>query len=329
MDNKIKLVIYMPALNEEERIGDTLRSLPKKLNGVDEIEVLVVDDGSTDNTKKIARECGAKVFSHGTNKGVGAAFHSGVEQSLHMGADIMLSIDADGQFDVNNIPSLLEPILKNRADFTTGNRFHKEGDRPEFMSRVKYWGNKQIARLVSTMAGHKIRDVACGFRAYNREVLLNLNLSGTFTYTQETILNLTYKEFRLTEVPISVKYFADRKSRVASSIFKYALNTFLIIIRSYRDYQPLRFFGLSGIAIFLMGLGLDIWLVIHYIQVGTFSPFKVFGFLGGLLNLIGVLTIILALIADMLGRIRTNQEQMLYLQKKDHFRSTRLNENEK
>ncbi len=315
----MKLIIYMPALNEEKRIGATLKSLPKKLKGIDEIQYLVVNDGSTDNTQKVAEKNGAIVYSHPTNRGVGSAFHSGVEQSLEMGADIMLSIDADGQFCVEDIPALLEPIISGKADFTTGNRFHKEGDRPKFMSKMKYWGNKKIANLVSSVAGKKIRDVACGFRAYNRESLLNLNLMGKFTYTQETILDLTYKGFRLVEVPISVKYFEDRTSRVASSITKYAINTFLIIFRSYRDYQPLRFFGIAGILIFLLGIGFDLFIFWHWTQAGTFSPYKAFGFLGGLLNLLGSLTIIMAILADMFDRQRVTQERILYFLKKSEY----------
>ncbi len=316
----MKLIIYIPALNEEKRIGTTLQSLPKKLKGIDEIQYLVVDDGSKDKTIEIAEKHKAIVFSHSINKGVGAAFHSGVEQSLKMGADIMLSIDADGQFDVNDIPMLLQPILDGDADFTTGNRFHKEGDRPEFMSPVKYWGNRQIAKLVSRVAGKQIRDVACGFRAYNRETLLNLNLIGKFTYTQETILDLSYKEFQLVEVPISVKYFEDRISRVANSIIRYAINTFLIIFRSYRDYRPLSFFGIAGIFIFLLGLGFDVFIFWHWTQTGTFSPYKAFGFLGGLLNLLGALTILMAILADMFDRQRITQEKILYFLKKERYK---------
>jgi glycosyltransferase involved in cell wall biosynthesis len=318
--SQMKLIIYMPALNEEKRIGETLKSLPKKLKNIAEIKYLVVNDGSKDKTAQIAEECGAIVFTHSTNRGVGAAFHSGVEQSLKMGADIMLSIDADGQFDVDDIPALLQPIISGEADFVTGNRFHREGDRPKFMSKIKYWGNRQIAKLVSRVAGKKIRDVACGFRAYNRETLLHLNLIGHFTYTQETILDLTYKGFRLQEVPISVKYFEDRVSRVANSIVGYAFNTFMIIFRSYRDYKPLQFFGITGIVIFLLGLGLDAFVFLHYLVAGTFSPYKVWGFLGGLLNLIGVLTVILAILADMFDRQRVTQEKILYFLKKQEYK---------
>lgn len=315
----MKLIIYLPAFNEEKRIESTLNSLPKKLNGISEIQYLVINDGSTDNTVKLARKFGAKVFSHPTNKGVGSAFHSGVEQSLRMKADIMISIDSDGQFDVKDIPFLIEPILKNEADFTTGNRFHIEGNRPQFMSKIKYWGNSKMAKLISRITKKEIRDVACGFRAYNREALLNLNLIGKFTYTQESILDLVYKGFILKEIPISVKYFKNRKSRVANNIFRYAINSFLIIFRSYRDYSPLSFFGKFGITIFLIGFSLNGLLLFHYFSTGSFSPYKAVGFLGGLLNLIGILTIILSILADMFDRHRITQEKILYFLKKEKY----------
>lgn len=315
----MKLIIYIPALNEEKRIAKTIQSLPQQIPGIDVIEVVVINDGSHDDTADIARKYGAKVISHTSNFGVGAAFHSGIIECLKNGADIMLSIDADGQFDVKDIPNLIEPITSGKADFVTGNRFHKGSSRPEFMSKTKYWGNKQIARFVSKMTQKKIDDVACGFRAYSREAMLNLNLVGKFTYTQETILDLVHKGFRLTEVPISVTYFQNRTSRVASSIVKYAFNTFLIIFRSYRDYHPLRLFGGAGLVLFTLGCILDTIILFHYLNTGTITPYKMIGAIGGFLNILGLLTVILAILADMFDRQRVTQEKILYFLKKNEY----------
>ncbi|MBT3348957.1 glycosyltransferase family 2 protein [bacterium] len=310
----VNLIISIPALNEERTIARVIESLPKKIPGVENISVQVIDDGSTDRTVELAKKSGAHVFSHGANLGVGAAFHSAVDQALECGADILVTIDADGQFDSNDISRLVSPILKKNADFVTANRF-AEKKRPKNMSRVKFWGNQRMSHLISKISGKKIKDAACGFRAYGRDALLNLNLLGKFTYTQETILDLCFKNFRLVHVPIVVKYFPERKSRVVSTIRRYAVQSFLIILKSYRDYRPMRFFGYTGLLIFLAGIALDIFVFVHYFQVGTFSPYKAFGFLGGLLNLIGVLTGIMGLLADMLTRQRLTQEKILYLQK--------------
>ena len=219
----MKLIIYMPALNEEEGISDVIKSLPKKIEGIDEIKVLVVDDGSTDDTAKKAKQSDADVVSHNVNKGVGSAFQSAVQYALENEADILVSIDADRQFNSEQIPDIIKPILKNKADMVTGNRF--EDGMPKDMPKSKYWGNTQMSRLISIISGQKFRDVSCGFRAYNREALLRLNLFGAFTYTQETILDMVFKGLRIVEFPVDVIYFKDRKSRVAGSIVKYAFRT--------------------------------------------------------------------------------------------------------
>jgi hypothetical protein len=179
-----------------------------------------------------------------------------------------------------------------------------------------------MAKMISKIGGKRLSDAACGFRAYNREALLNLNLFGRFTYTQETLLDLLYKGFRVVEVPIHVRYFVGRKSRVAGNVLTYGLRSFNIIMKAYRDYQPLKFFGYGGVILFLIGLGFDIFVMIHFFQSGQFTPYKAFGFLGGLLNMLGLLTFIVGLLADMIDRVRWNQEKLLYYQKKREYDGT-------
>jgi glycosyltransferase involved in cell wall biosynthesis len=303
----VKLLIAMPALDEEESVAQVLGSLPTRLDGVSSIDLLVVDDGSTDRTAEVAEEAGALVVRHPVNRGVGKAFHTAVNQALHLGIDLLVTIDADGQFD---------------ADLVTGCRFICQ-KRPENMPVFKYWGNLVVARMLRFVAGVDLADVSCGFRAYGREALLNLNLFGKFTYTQETLLDLSFKELRIAEVPVNVTYFPGRKSRVAGSIFRYALNSGKIITRTVRDFRPLRFFGGIGLAIFALGCILDGWLLWHYLKTGTFTPYKVVGFSGAALNIVGILLAGLGLLADMLDRIRTNQERILYFHKKRAFDESR------
>jgi glycosyltransferase involved in cell wall biosynthesis len=316
----VKLLIAVPALYEEQSIARVLGSLPTRLDGVSSIDLLVVDDGSRDRTAEVAEEAGALVVRHPANRGVGKAFHTAVNHALQLGIDVLVTIDADGQFDPAQIPDLIRPIVEGKADLVTGCRFICQ-NRPENMPLVKYWGNLVVARMLRFVAGVDLADVSCGFRAYGREALLNLNLFGKFTYTQETILDLSFKELRIAEVPVNVTYFPGRKSRVAGSILKYALNSGKIITRTVRDFRPLRFFGGIGLAVFALGCMLDGWLLWHYLKTGTFTPFKVIGFTGAALNIVGILLAGLGLLADMLDRIRANQEKLLYYHKRDVFDS--------
>lgn len=315
----MKLLIILPAYNEESTIIEVLKKIPLSIRGVDIIETAVVDDGSTDRTaERVKIETNAAVISHGQNKGVGAAFHTGVDYALENKADILVNIDADGQFEPTDISKLIEPILEKKADFVTASRFVEPQFIPQ-MPKIKLWGNKRVAGLISWLTKKKFFDVSCGFRAYNREALLNLNLFGKFTYTQEVFLDLNFKGLRIKEVPIQVKYFPQRKSKVCPSIFNYTINILKIIFKTIRDYYPLKFFGGFGLFLFIAGLIFDLAMLILYIQVGAFTPNKWVGFTGIVLNIIGLMIIVLALIADMLYRMRLNQEKILYFQKKKNY----------
>lgn len=312
-----KLLIYMPALNEGETIYEVLKSVPTKINDIGSIELLVVNDGSTDNTLEQSLKAGATVISHNYNRGLSNAFQTALNYSLKINADILVSIDADGQFDVAQIKEMISPIIENQADFCTGNRFSKS--RPEKMPKIKYWGNRQISRIVSIVGNTKIQDVSCGFRAYSRECLISFNLQGNFTYTHETILDLTDKGFTIAQVPVNVKYFEDRVSRIANNIFKYAIKTSVIIFKCLKDYKPLQFFLSIAVFVFLIALVLGGFVFIHWIDTGDVSPYKSEGIIALSLSGISMLLVVLALLADMLNRIRRTQEKLLILAKKNYY----------
>ena len=307
----------MPALNEQEGIARVIKDLPKEISGVDEIKILVVDDGSTDDTAKIAKSTGADVVSHDVNKGVGSAFQSALLYTLENKGDILVSIDADRQFNSDQIPQIIKPILEGSADMVTGNRFSK--GMPKNMPKSKYWGNQQMSKLISAISKQKFRDVSCGFRAYSREALLRLNLFGAFTYTQETILDMVYKGLRVVEYPVDVIYFKGRKSRVAGSIVKYALKTSEIILKTLRDYKPMLFFGWMGGVCIGVGIILELALGIYFLVEGNFTPYKFVGFTGFGFLVFGLLLLIVGLVADMLNRIRMNQEKIIYELKKERY----------
>jgi glycosyltransferase involved in cell wall biosynthesis len=300
----------MPALNEEQDIEYVIAALPKEIDGVDCIEHLVIDDGSTDRTSELALAAGANVVTHQRNRGVGAAFQSAVQFALENKADVLIGIDADRQFDPAEIPIILKPILAKEADMVVGNRFRL--GMPAHMPIVKYWGNKQIAQLVSYISGQTFQDVSCGFRAYSREALLHLNIFAEFTYTHETILSLAYQGLRVVEHPITVKYDPQRKSRVAASILNYAMQTSKIVLRVMLDYRPIRVFGALGTIFILIGAGFEVFLLGHYVLTHSFSPYKAAGFIGLGFIVFGMLILIIALIADILNRLRMRQDKVLY-----------------
>ena len=312
-----KLIIYMPALNEGETIYKVLKSVPEKIGSFSNLELLVINDGSSDNTEKEALKAGATVINHNYNKGVGSAFQTALNYSLKENADVLVSIDSDGQFDVNQIEEMIAPIVKSEADFCIGNRFNDS--RPEKMPKVKYWGNRQISRIVSFVGNSKIQDASCGFRAYSRDCLLSLNLHGSFTYTHETILDLLDKGHRVKQVPVNVEYFSDRVSRIANNLFKYAIKTSLIIFKCLKDYKPLSFFLSIALFVLFVAMCLGGFVFVHWINNGAITPYKSLGIIALSLCGMSLLLIILAFVADMLNRIRNNQEKILYLLKKNYY----------
>lgn len=314
----MKLLIYIPAYNEGETVFEAIDAIPEKIEGVDSFDILVVDDGSTDNTAQRSKEAGALVISHGVNRNVGIAFRTGLNYARENGYDILVSIDADRQFNAKQIPDIIKPILNNEADMVLGNRF--SNGMPENMPKSKYWGNKQMSKLISFITKQKFTDVSCGFRAYGKEAILRLNLFGKFTYTQETIMDMVTKGMRVVEFPIDIKYFINGKvSRVASNIFAYAIKTLKIILRSLRDYKPMFFFGgMGGISVGI-GIGFVIAMFIHYFITASFTPYKFLGFIGLGFLIWGALLFVIGLLADMINRLRMNQERILYGLNKDRY----------
>lgn len=312
-----ELVVIIPALNEEKTVADVIRAIPRQIPGIASVEVLVIDDGSTDATPDLARQAGAHVVSHPSRRGVGAAFATGVETALRMGADYIVNMDADGQFDPADIPALLAPLLEGRADFATCTRFAQKDLEPQ-MPWVKKWGNRLMCRIINWIIwGGRFTDVSCGFRAYSRETALRLNLFGTFTYTQETFIDLAAKGVRMVEVPLKVRGVRQHgKSRVASNLWRYGTNALLIILRSMRDIRPLKFFGLISLLLLLVGIVLGGFVFCWWLGTGGTSPFKSVLVGSATFLILGFLVGILALLADMLGRMRKTQEHLLLMLKR-------------
>lgn len=315
----MKLVAIIPALNEEKTIRTVIENIPKRIAGIREIETIVIDDGSADATTQLAAAAGAKVVRHSHNQGVGAAFHTGISSALAAGADIIVNMDADGQFNPQDVPTLIKPILSGEADFVTATRFAKAEWFPE-MPAIKVWGNRQMVRIINAITGKQFTDVSCGFRAYTREAALRLTLFGRFTYTHETFIDLAFKNIAMTEVPLKIRGEREfGQSRVASNLWRFGTKAASIIFRAARDYKPFYFFGIPGIAVFTLGVGSGLFLLVHFLRTGQTAPFRSLVIVSGTLLIIGFLILVMSMLADMLHRNRILIEQQLYLTRKQTY----------
>ncbi len=250
----MKLVIQIPCLNEEATLPATLADLPREVDGFETVEWLVIDDGSTDGTADVARECGVDHLVRFTqNKGLAVAFQAGIDAALKLGADVVVNTDADNQYVARDIPKLVAPILANEADMVVGDR---QVRRHEEFSRVKkalqVWGSW----VVRHASGTDIPDTTSGFRAYNREAALRLNVVSRFSYTLETIIQAGKSDLAVTHVPIRTNP-RTRDSRLFRSIAQYVTRSVETILRVYAMYEPLRVFawlatlaGTAGLILF-------------------------------------------------------------------------------
>lgn len=311
-DRGLSLLVAIPALDEEKTVGSVIRAIPRQLAGVSRVDVLVVDDGSADRTGAEAEAAGARVIRHDETRGVGAAFRTALRHGIEAGAELIVSIDADGQFDPADIPALIDPVLRGRADFASASRFLDPALVPD-MPAIKRWGNGVMARLVSRLTGQRFHDVSCGMRCYSRRAAMSLNPMGRFTYTQEVFLNLAFKQLRIVEVPIAVRGEREHgESRVAGNLWRYGLNTSGIIFRCFRDYRPMLFFGSIAGVLAAVGIALAAFLAAHYLGTGSFSPHKWAGFSGAALLMLALAVAFMGLIGDMLNRHRIYLEELLY-----------------
>jgi glycosyltransferase involved in cell wall biosynthesis len=323
------LVVIMPALNEEATIASVIERIPRTIEGVAQVEVVVIDDGSTDRTVELSCQAGAHVVSHPQNMGVGKAFASGIDAALKLGADIIVNMDSDGQFDPEDIPILIRPILEDGYGFVTCTRFGNSEFIPE-MPRIKKWGNRMMCRIVNWVIWNaSFTDVSCGFRAYTRSTALRLNLFGDYTYTQESFIDLAAKKIRMTEVPLRVRGVRQHgTSRVASNLWKYALETLPIILRAMRDTRPLKFFGLLALAFFALGVLQAGFVTVWWLLSGHTSPWTSMITIGAACLTISVLVATMALMADQIGRLRKTQEQLLLLARRRYYSPRRKGAND-
>lgn len=324
----MKLIVNIPAYNEEAKIAETIKRIKESFNApfyhekgsaITEKLVQVVDDGSSDNTVAEAQQAGADIIiSYKPNRRLAYSFKRAVESSLENGADFMVNIDADGQFNPNDIPKLLEPVLVGQCDMVIASRFGKH--EAKNMPWIKNFLNRLAANIIGFFLNYPIDDLTCGFRAHNRETLLRLNLTNEhFTYTQETIIDAIGKNLKLKWVPVEVAYFADRKSRIVKSVWKFVSNSAKIILKAVRDVRPMKFFGVPGLFMIILSLiPLNIFLI-NYFQEFKITPFRNYILFSIALFLVGLQLLVFALIADMIKTNRRLTEEQMYLLKKTKY----------
>jgi glycosyltransferase involved in cell wall biosynthesis len=288
----MKLVIQIPCLNEEATLPETRADLPKQIDGIDEIEVLIIDDGSTDRTAEVAREQGVDhILQMGTNRGLATAFRRGVDYALTKGADIVVNTDADNQYCAEDIPKLVAPILDGRAEIVVGERPISETD--EFspikkrLQALGSWATRQLS-------GTDVVDAPSGFRAMTREAALQLHVFSEYTYTIETIIQAGQRGMSIISVPIRTND-SVRDSRLVKSIPSYIRRQVLTMVRIFMTYRPFRFFAFPGLLSFALGflVGLRfVWFYLTEDSAGHVQSVILAAFLmgtGGILVLVGFL----------------------------------------
>lgn len=306
----MKLIIQIPCYNEEHDLPKTLAHLPRIVEGVDEVEWLIIDDGSTDRTIEVARQHGVDhIVSHTANKGLAVAFQTGLNACLSRGADIIVNTDADNQYPGEYIPALIRPILHHKADMVVADR--QVHTIPHF-SPVKKQLQKLGSWVIRVVSGTTVPDAPSGFRALSRETALRINVVTAYTYTLDTIIQVGKRNLTVTSVPIEVND-KTRESRLIRSIPDYVRRSVFTILKLFILYEPLRFFTWLSLPFFLLGGGLWFRYFIIWIQGESERSSHVQSLIvGSGALMMAVLIFILGIIGDLIAINRRLHEETLY-----------------
>ncbi len=313
----MKLIIQIPCYNEEKTLPMTYADLPKHIDGIDEIEYLIINDGSKDRTVEVAKELGIHhVVSFKQNKGLARGFMAGLDACLMLGADIIVNTDADNQYCGDDIENLVKPILDGEADIVIG-------ERPIDTTEHFSWKKKKLQRLgswvVRMASNSSIPDAPSGFRAYSRDAAMRINVVNEYTYTLETIIQAGRTKVAMKTVPIRTNK-ETRKSRLFGSMWGYIKRSSSTIIRSFMMYKPLKFFGVLGSISFFLGFLLGVRYLV-YLFIDSNAGHIQSLILAAILMMIGVQTFVTGLQADLIASNRKLLEDIQYRIRKNDYES--------
>lgn len=303
-----KLIIQIPCLNEADTLPATLRDLPRQIPGIDRIEVLVIDDGSTDKTVEIARAGGADhVISLRGRRGLAAAFTTGIDASLKLGADFIVNTDGDNQYSGEDIPALVAPLVRGEADVVIG-------DRNVAALQNLSWSRKRLQHLgswvVRQVSNTRVPDTTSGFRAYSREAALRMNIVSEFTYTLESIIQAGKRRMAIAHVPIRSNA-RTRPSRLFDNVWVYIKRSASTIVRIYTMYEPFKVFTTIGLLTFAAGLAISFRFLYFFFNNDGAGHLQSL-LLAAVLMIVGFQVLLIGLVADVISANRKLLEDLLY-----------------
>ena len=302
------LVIQIPCLNEALTLPDTIRDLPKEIPGIDVIEVLVIDDGSSDDTADVARACGVDhVVRFRAHKGLAAAFSAGIDESLRLGADFIVNTDADNQYAGQDIPTLLAPLLREEADVVIGDRNVRT---QRHMPRLKRWLQLVGSWVVRQVSNTRVPDTTSGFRAYTRDAAMQLTIVSDFSYTLESIIQAGKKRMAIAHVPVRTNE-KTRQSRLFDSVAGYIRRSAATIVRIYAMYEPLKVFTIAGSIVFGVGFLISLRFLYYYFNNQGQGHLQSL-ILSAVLMIVGFQVLFIGLMADVISANRKLTEELLY-----------------
>jgi glycosyltransferase involved in cell wall biosynthesis len=318
--SSVKLIVQIPCYNEEQTLPETVADIPRQIDGIDKVEILIIDDGSRDRTVEVAREIGVDhIIRNKRNAGLARTFRKGLDACLVRGADIIVNTDGDNQYAGADIPKLVQPIIEGRADMVIGDR---ETSKIPHFSPIKkvlqYLGSGVVRRL----AGIWVPDTVSGFRAFSREAAMRINVVSSFSYTIETVIQAGKRQLAVDSVPIRTNP-KTRDSRLFKSIPHFIQNSLGTMVRMYAMYQPLRVFFYLGAVMVIIGLLPILRFLYFYFTSGGAGHIQSL-LLGSVLVILGFITFLVGLVADLISFNRQLLEMTLERVKRlelDHFRT--------